>query len=53
MAKIEDKQVLVRLPVTLVKRLDGEAKKQDRTRAAEIRIRLADSLKSKRSGAAA
>jgi predicted transcriptional regulator len=42
---VEDKQVLVRLPATLVKSLDREAKKQQRPRSAVIRLRLAHSIK--------
>lgn len=45
MAKVEDKQVLVRIPSTVLKVLDKEAKKQQRPRAAVIRLRLAHSIK--------
>lgn len=45
MSKVEDKQVLIRLPATMVKTLDREAKRQQRPRAAVIRLRLAESLK--------
>lgn len=41
----EDKQVLVRMPNALLKRLDAEARKAQRPRAAEIRLRLAASFK--------
>lgn len=51
MKKTDDKQVLIRLPVPLVKRLDAAAKKQQRSRTAEIRIRLAESLAARKAGA--
>ena len=47
MKTTEDKQVLVRIPEKLLKRLNTEAKRQQRPRAAEIRLRLADSFKRK------
>jgi predicted DNA-binding protein len=43
--KAEAKNILVRVPVPLLKRLDAAAKRQQRSRAAEVRVRLEDSLR--------
>ena len=47
MKKVDDKQVLIRLPGPMVKKLDAAAKRHERSRVAEIRIRLGESLKRK------
>ncbi len=44
MKKTDSKAVLVRLPMSLMKKLDASAKKQARPRVAEIRLRLAGSF---------
>jgi hypothetical protein len=43
--KIESKQVLIRVPVPLLKKLDVAAARQRRSRAAEVCLRLTESLK--------
>lgn len=48
MKKIESKQVLIRVPTPLLKRVDAAAKQQHRSRTAEVCLRLADSLKAKK-----
>ena len=53
MQKPDAKNILVRVPVPLLKKLDKAAKAQGRSRTSEVCIRLADSLKSKKSGVAA
>ena len=45
MKKTESKQVLIRVPVPLLKRLDAAAEAQRRSRAAEVCLRLEVSLK--------
>lgn len=47
MKKIESKQVLIRVPVPLLKRVDAAAAAQRRSRAAEVCLRLTESLKKK------
>lgn len=48
MKKIKSKQVLIRVPTPLLKRVDAAAKEQCRSRTAEVCLRLADSLKTKK-----
>lgn len=45
MKKTEARNILVRVPVPLLKKLDKAAKHQGRSRTSEVVIRLADSLK--------
>lgn len=47
MSKAEAKNILVRVPVPLLKRLDRAAKSQGRSRTSEVCLRLADSFKRK------
>lgn len=49
MKKQEFKQVLLRVPAPLLKRVDAAAKEQRRTRTAEVCVRLAESLKKRKS----
>lgn len=44
-----NKKVLVSVPEPLLKRLDMAARQQSRNRSTELCLRLADSLKSKKS----
>lgn len=44
MKKTRDRTVIARVPDPLLKKLDTAAKKGQRTRSAEIRIRLEESL---------
>jgi len=53
MKKVESKQVLIRLPAPLLKKVDAAAAAQRRSRTAEVCLRLADSLKKKGAGAVA
>jgi len=45
MKKPEAKNILVRVPLPLLKKLDASAKRQHRSRTAEVRLRLEESLK--------
>jgi hypothetical protein len=48
MKKVETKQVLIRMPAPLLKRIDAAATAQQRSRTAEVCIRLAESFKKPR-----
>lgn len=50
MKKSETKQVLIRVPVPLLKKVDAAAKAQQRSRTAEVCRRLEQSLSSKKPG---
>lgn len=51
MQKQDTKNILVRVPVPLLRKLDKAAKAQGRSRTSEVCIRLADSLRGgKKSG---
>jgi hypothetical protein len=45
MKKAEAKNILVRVPIPLLRKLDAAAKRQHRSRTAEVRVRLEESLK--------
>lgn len=45
MKKTEKRNILVSVPVPLLKRLDSAARAQQRTRTAEVRVRLEQSFK--------
>lgn len=44
----EAKNILVRVPVGTLRKLDAAAKRQQRSRSAEVRLRLEDSLRQQR-----
>lgn len=48
MHKLETKNILVRVPVSLLKKLDRAAKKEGRSRTSEVCLRLEASLRPKR-----
>ncbi len=48
MKKPEKKNILVSVPAPLLKRLDSAARAQQRTRTAEVRMRLEQSFKPSR-----
>nr|WP_315242125.1 hypothetical protein [uncultured Albidiferax sp.] len=48
MKKPETKNILVSVPLPLLKRLDSAARMQKRSRTAEVCVRLAESLKAKK-----
>lgn len=48
MKKIESKQVLLRVPAPLLKRVDAAARDQGRSRTAEVCMRLNESLRTER-----
>lgn len=53
MKKPDAKNILIRVPVPLLKRIDAAARAQSRSRTAEVCVRLAESLKAKKSEVAA
>lgn len=49
----QSKKILLALPQPLLRRLDAAAKRSERSRTAEVKVRLADSFKAERKGKAA
>jgi hypothetical protein len=48
--KAEAKNILVRLPVPTIRKLDRAAKKNGRSRTSEVNLRIAESFRTQKGG---